>query len=199
MPDTLVTRTAAETRLESRRHDQGRDYAIFSPDGAYRYELTRRWGHGPNLLWVCLNPSTADAFTDDNTVKKIRKFTHRFAPRAGGLRIVNLFALRSTKPKELWKHPDPVGPLGGLHLLSAVHAAHDDGLPIITAWGTHGAGHKDRPETLGRGDLVAAELAAAGIRMLCLGTTKDGHPKHPLYLADDTKLEPYTVKAVAHA
>lgn len=63
--------------------------------------------------------------------------------------------------------------------------------PVIAAWGTHGARND-------RGVRVAAELAGAGVRLLCLGATKDGHPRHPLYLAGDTKLEPFAVKAVAH-
>lgn len=186
--------------IQSRRHKGGTDYAVFSPDAAHahRYKLVRRWELGPTITWVCLNPSTADAFKDDATAAKIRKFTLRLAPRSGGLRIVNLFALRATDPAELWKHPDPVGPGNDETLRDTAEEAVRNGLPIIAAWGTHGAGHPKRPETIGRGLRVAEMFADAGVRMLCLGTNRDGSPKHPLYLAGNTALEPYTMKAVAH-
>lgn len=180
--------------IESRRHENGTDFAVFSPDRAYRYELTRRWGLGPRLLWICLNPSTADAMTDDPTVRRIRAFTRRFSPSSGGLRIVNLYALRATDPAALWRHNNPIGPAGDDMLHGAALASARNDMPVIAAWGTHGARND-------RGVRVAAELAAAGVRLLCLGTTKDGHPRHPrhpLYLAGDTALEPFAVKAVAH-
>lgn len=187
--------------IQSRRHKGGTDYAVFSPDAAHahRYKLVRRWGNGPTITWVCLNPSTADAFKDDATAAKIGKFTLRLAPRSGGLRIVNLFALRATDPSELWKHPDPIGPDNDSTLRNVAEESVRNELPIITAWGTHGAGHTRRPETLDRSLRVAEMFTDAGVRMLCLGTNKDGSPKRPLYLRDNTKLEPYTVKTVTHA
>lgn len=177
--------------LESRRHAHGTDFAILSPDRTYRYELGRRWSLGPLILWLMLNPSTADALTDDPTIRRVRAFTQRFAPSAGGLHVVNLYALRATDPAELWRHPDPVGPAGDDALHAAAGATARDGLPVIVAWGTHGT--RD-----GRGAKVATELAAAGVRMLCLGTTRNGQPRHPLYVKGDTPLVPYQVKADNH-
>src|SRR5258708_25884820 len=82
--------------------------AVLSDDLVYRYELTRRWDSRPMVTWVMLNPSIADAEVDDLTVTKCCGFTQRWG--WGGIRVVNLFALRATNPKELHDHPDPVGP-----------------------------------------------------------------------------------------
>lgn len=172
--------TALPRRVDRRRHMLGEDTALFSADRAYRYVLTRTWGDGQPVVWIMLNPSTADAFSEDPTSRRCRDFTRRLAPDAGGLVIVNLYSLRATDPAELWTHPDPVGPAGDYYLGSRAIS----GRLVIAAWGTHGARH-------GRGAQVAAELTAAGVKLWCLGVTKNGHPKHPLYLAGDTSLVPY--------
>lgn len=177
--------------VESRRHANGTDYAVFSPDRTYRYELARRWSLGPLILWLMLNPSTADAMSDDPTCRRLRAFTRRFAPSAGGFHVVNLYALRATDPTELWRHPDPVGPAGDDALHAAAGATAMDGLPVIVAWGMHGARND-------RGARVAADLAAARVRMLCLGTTQNGQPRHPLYVRGDTPLQPYLSEGATH-
>lgn len=82
--------------------------AVLSPCGRYRYELTRRWAPGPLVGWVMLNPSRADAHTDDPTVRRCVGFAHRWG--YGGLIIRNLYALRATDPAALADHLDPVGP-----------------------------------------------------------------------------------------
>lgn len=174
-------------RVDRRVHALGTDTASFSADGAYRYTLTRTWGDGPSVVWVCLNPSDADCFTDDPTIRRIKSFTKRLAPEAGGLVVVNLYGLCATDPAELWRHKDPVGPAGDYYLGSRASNMR----AVIAAWGVHGARNN-------RGAQVAAELTAAGVELLCLGTTAGGHPRHPLYLKGDTALEPYTAKADAH-
>lgn len=165
------------------RHDHlaGVDRAAFSPDGDYRYALFRRWGSGPTICWLMLNPSTADAFRSDRTLTKCIGFTQR-AGDYGGLVIVNLYALRSTDPAKLWTHKDPIGPLGEQFIQSQAAGRTS----VIAAWGTDGARN-------GRGHAVADMLAEAGVTLLCLGTNRDGTPKHPLYLRGDTSLVPYRV------
>lgn len=169
---------------DRRDHLAGADKATFSPCREYRYMLSRRWGHGPTLCWVMLNPSTADAFREDNTSRKITGFTKR-AGNFGGLVIVNLFSLRSTDPRVLKTHPDPIGPLGDQFIQSQASGRGH----VIAAWGAHGA--RD-----GRGDQVAAMLADAGVTLHCLGVTRDGQPKHPLYLDGDTPFQTYQVREV---
>jgi len=171
------------------RHDHtaGANKATFSPDGDYRYALFRRWGHGPTLCWLMLNPSTANAFREDNTSRRVIHFTKQ-AGNYGGLVIVNLFALRSTNPAALWRHKDPIGPLGDQFIQTQAAGRAN----VIAAWGTHGTRN-------GRGQHVAGMLADAGVRLHCLGTNGDGSPKHPLFVHGDTPLVPYRAGVTCHA
>lgn len=143
--------------------------AVISDDSRYRYLLTRRWAmHGKTVGFICLNPSTADASSDDPTVRKCV----RMAKRWGGakLLIANLFAFRSTDPANLHSAIDPVGPEND-EWLSRVAAESDI---LVAAWGTNGA-------LLGRNDEVAARFCN---KLHALRLTKDGHPSHPLYLPE---------------
>lgn len=166
-------------------HLAGVDRAAFSPDRTYRYGPFRRWGDGPTLCWVMLNPSTADAFREDATSRRVRSFTRRLG-RYGGLVIVNLYSLRSTDPRNLWTHPDPIGPLGDKFLMEQAGCRTS----VIAAWGTHGARNN-------RGQLVADKLAACGVTLHCLGVTGNGQPRHPLYTRADTPLQPYQARQVS--
>ena len=45
--------------------------AVISDCGLYRYKLSRHWEQGlQRLVFIGLNPSTADAIEDDPTVRK---------------------------------------------------------------------------------------------------------------------------------
>lgn len=146
--------------------------ARLSLDGVYRYELGRRWGGGPPVCWVMLNPSTADAAVDDRTIRKCMKFTRTWGRSA--LVVVNLFAFRATKPAAMKAAADPVGPENDDAILAAV----DGAALTIVAWGAHGS-------LLGRGPAVAAMLEE--VPLYALATNDDGSPQHPLYIKDDTK------------
>ncbi len=157
--------------------------ALFSECGAYRYTLSRIWdGSSTKALWIMLNPSTASADVDDRTVRRTQDFARQWG--FGGVVIANLFALRSTDPKALYSHPDPVGPMNNRTLLEL--ATRADVGAVVAAWGAHGKLHgRDRAVD----DLLRG---VAAVRLLCLGTTKDGHPRHPLYVAGATPLEPWS-------
>jgi hypothetical protein len=149
--------------------------AAFSPCRIYRYALSRVWDSNlPTVLFVGLNPSTADERNDDPTIRRCIGFARRW--NLGGLVMVNLFAFRSTRPSILLAAADPVGPANDMHILAAARTAER----IVLAWGTCGA-------HLGRDRTVLAMLPDAD----CLGTTKHGHPKHPLYLKGNTRLRPF--------
>ncbi|HVT78430.1 MAG TPA: DUF1643 domain-containing protein [Acidimicrobiales bacterium] len=152
--------------------------ATYSPCKTWRYTL-RRTPAQPRLVdapkrvicWVMLNPSTATEHEDDPTVRRTQTFA-----RAWGydeVIVCNLFALRSTDPAALYTHPDPVGPDND----DAIASVLADAELAIAAWGVHGELNRRADEFLAR---------HASVRWHCLGTTKHGHPRHPLYVRGDT-------------
>ena len=169
--------------------------AIFSSDGRYRYALTRAWGDegptlsSPVLYWVMLNPSSAGALKDDNTIRRCRGFAQRDG--FSGMVVVNLYALVATKPKALRTAEDPVGPTNDLFLGAVARLAAREGSMLVAAWGGSGGAASQR-----RTDEVLAVLRAHG-PVLCLGATQDERPYHPLRLAKSTPIVPYRDAKVA--
>lgn len=155
--------------------------ALFSPCGNYRYRLTRVWDDRPPLVFVMLNPSRADAAVDDPTMRRCIGFAERLG--FGGMTALNLFAWRTPYPPDLRTVADPVGPDNGMHLADAMRG----GGTIVAAWGVHGA-------LDGRGEMFRALAREAGVPLSCLGTTKDGHPRHPLYVRNTQTLERFVEK-----
>ena len=143
-------------------------WAEISPCGRWRYALARRWGAGPGLLCVLLNPSVADAERDDPTL--LRCVTRARGLGFGGLRIVNLFAWRTTDPAALRRAADPVGPGNDAALLRGMRWAD----AILCGWGATGV--------LGGRD-AAVRLLLGRRALWHLGLTAGGQPRHPLYLA----------------
>lgn len=156
--------------------------ARFSDCGAYRYDLVRAWGPEPKVLWIMLNPSTAAADVDDPTVRRTQTFARAWG--YGGVVVCNLFALRSTDPRALYAHPDPEGPENDRTLTRWATSVLIG--RTVVAWGVHGALDD-------RGARVAQLLANVGVDQWCLGTTKAGHPRHPLYVKGGTILRPFTI------
>ena len=146
--------------------------ASFSRDGRYRYALGREWGEGPTLTWVMLNPSTADHRRDDPTIRRCMAFSRAWG--FGGLRVVNLFALRATSPRALLDASDPIGPRGSRVLRESLGSAEG----VVAAWGNV------HPRLVSRAD-AARPLLPHGA--WCLGTTRRGEPLHPLYVRGGTE------------
>lgn len=148
--------------------------AVLSPCRRYRWSLTRTWDQGEmnseRVMFVGLNPSTADETEDDATIRKCMSFAKSWGYT--GLVMTNLFAYRATEPKDMLKAGDPVGLANNAHLLREANFAS----LLVAAWGTHG-GHLAR-------NAAVRELLP---NLHHLGLTKDGHPRHPLYLKGDTK------------
>lgn len=153
--------------------------AVLDDTGTYRYLLTRIWDPSrPPAVWIMLNPSVADATRTDQTLGRTISFSH--AAGAGGVCLVNLFALRSTDPRALRTHREPVGP----HNDSFIRQAARTGSPVVAAWGAQGV-------HMGRAADITARLLGDGITLHCLGTTSHGQPRHPLYVAGAQPLIPY--------
>lgn len=156
--------------------------ADISPCGTYRYWLERKWSIAAPQVFVMLNPSTADANEDDPTIRRCKGFAEREG--AGGIVVVNLFAFRATDPKELDSAADPIGPANSLAIGNAMLLAKVCKRPMICAWGAN----KHAPKEADRLERRAADF---DVELVCLGQTKAGAPKHPLYIKSDQPLVGY--------
>lgn len=152
--------------------------ARFSPCGRYRYLLWRIWDEDrPPAVFVMLNPSTADEIDNDPTVERCQRRAKALG--FGGLRVVNIFGLRSTDPQALYSDKDPIGPENDETILEATIGA---GI-VICAWGTHG-------NFLGRGLQVLSLFRRVGVMPYCLQLNADGTPTHPLYVGYEVLPQP---------
>lgn len=153
-----------------------RKSAIFSPCGSYRYELRRIWNDAlPPYVAGMLNPSIADHEIDDPTISRNWKRAEMLG--CGSLIVWNLGAGRATLPT-VWKAmADPIGPDNDSHIRRILSECRDRGGVAMVGWGASGS-------FLGRDKAAVAIAAEVGIKFRCLGTTKAGHPRHPLYVAN---------------
>ena len=156
--------------------------AIFDATRTYRYVLWRVWGpsDAPLLHTIGLNPSTADEHTDDPTIRRCIGFAKALG--CGGLIMTNLFALRTTDPKLLRTHGDPVGIETTSRIVQCAHLAYPG--RTVCAWGASLPAYWRN-----RGERITQELRVARIPLWCWGRTKAGQPRHPLYLPADAVLE----------
>lgn len=161
---------------------------IFSPCRKYRYTLWRDWQFDlfqatdsdqlrrrtQYVQFIGLNPSTADETKDDPTIRRCIGFAKAWG--YGALCMTNMFAFRATDPAVMKQQENPVGEHNHSTLLKCASKA---GI-VIAAWGTHG--------TFRNHDLnVKQWMSSIGVQLYHLGLSKDGHPKHPLYLKADIK------------
>lgn len=141
-------------------------FAHLSGDGKYRYTLDRIWEVDKIYInVVMLNPSTATHLVDDATIRRLVGFGQRRG--YGGMHVCNLFAFRATNPKQLAMVEDPVGPMNNYYL-DQIRGW------VLCAWGRHP--YQDRVQ------FVTQLLKRNGCKLVCLGKTKEGYPKHPVRL-----------------
>ena len=149
----------------------------FSSCRRYRYSLRRdlspMFPGDEAVMFVCLNPSTANEHLNDPTIRRCMGFAQRWG--YGTLFVTNLSPLRATDPSELkaaGPEPEDVAEENRQALAEGAMAAGR----IVAAWGTHGVwGGRDRAALQALGPWVH--------KLYCLRLTKDGHPQHPLYVA----------------
>lgn len=184
--------------------DWGAALAVFSPDRLYRYALARTWDAGlPACAFLMLNPSTADAFRVDPTVRRCLGFARDWG--CGSLLVLNVFALRSTDPTALYGHLDPTGPENDRLIAESLRLWQPSHL--VAGWGKHAhaldEGGYRRPRRQ-QGPVAWVSRAQEVVamhedRLLALHVNGDGSPKHPLYIAADAIPRPYPLDPAAKA
>ena len=149
--------------------------ANISKDKIYRYTLSRTWDSTkPTVLFIGLNPSIADENIDDPTITRCINFAKDWG--YGTLLMANLFAFRSTYPKEIYLIDDPIGKDNDYYLLECVKQSD----LIIACWGNNGT-YMDREK-------IIKELVP---NLYCLQKNKNGTPHHPLRLPRDINPIPF--------
>ncbi|WP_082167388.1 DUF1643 domain-containing protein [Methylobacterium aquaticum] len=162
--------------------------AVISACGLYRYRLERviegALQAAPSIAWIMVNPSTADAAKDDQTIKKVRGFS-RLAG-AGRIVVGNLFAFRSKDVRLLRDASDPIGPENDTHLRAIIQGSEI----VVVAWGSLGKLPRSLRERWR--DVVRI---ADGKTLMCIGIAKDGHPLHPQMEGYANVLRPWLTPA----
>ena len=150
--------------------------ATFSDCRKYRYALSRTWnGKKKTILFIGLNPSTANEKIDDPTIRRCINYAQNWG--YGSLLMVNLFAYRATMPSELKNVKNPIGNDNDLHIIELSKKADI----AVAAWGNEGS-------LLNRDKEVKKILP----NLMCLKINKSGQPAHPLYQKKDLKLIKYS-------
>lgn len=160
--------------------------AIISPCERYRYHLVRTWDAAkPPMIFVMLNPSTADHMQDDPTIRKCIGFARKY--NCGAVEVFNLFAYRATKPADLKAAGWDVGPRNDSIILTRLHAIKQrwGNIAVVLAWGANARG---RPQ---RAIEMVYKLQDNGYRLQCLKLLDDNTPAHPLMLPYSCDLQPY--------
>jgi hypothetical protein len=174
-----MPRSASRSPVSSSTDYEERSAEV-SPCGTFRYLLNRRWRPGNrNLVFIMLNPSTADAVLDDPTIRRCR----RIAKSAGyyALSVVNLFAYRATDPRELIRQGD-LSPVGSGNDEWIRRITHQGTPTVAVAWGCYGARYRERAHFV---------VGLVQRPVFCLGVTKTGQPRHPLLVPASQALVPW--------
>lgn len=153
--------------------------AVISDCQKFRYRLWRRWNFQlPRLMFIMLNPSTADATLDDATIRKCIGFATRLG--YGGIEVCNLYAFRATDPRDLKAAGYPIGDKNDGVITGVSETVSGDWGHVVAAWG---ANAQDK-----RADEVRWLCLMNGVPLYHLGLTKDGQPRHPLMLPYSAEL-----------
>ena len=153
--------------------------AVISDCGTYRWWLSRIWDRDrPRVSITGLNPSKADAETNDATIRSDTRLLDALG--FGGFEKTNLYGFRVTDPSALLRTRDPTG----RENFDAIRGAVDRCDTVVAAWGANPMASDTQI------DLIWEMLRRNG-SVYCFGTTKSGAPKHPLYLKTGTPLVVY--------
>lgn len=158
------------------RHEADHDMAAgVSSCGIYRWWLWRRWSRNlPLIIWIMMNPSTADHRKNDPTIWKVTRYSTRWG--YGAALILNIYAFRSSKPENLPQVlREAVGRSNDWWIKTLFTFAVRKKVPVVCAWGVK---HVDR------GRQVRQIAAGLGLELQCLEVALNGEPKHPRFLSE---------------
>ena len=160
--------------------------AALSSCGCYRWNLSRKFDNSKKkLIFIGLNPSTANADKNDATIRRILKFASVWD--FGSIVVINLFARISESPKLLRKCKDPIGKLNDFELDKRIsYWANHPTCKLWLGWGVNGS-FKNRDE------VILKKIRLLGKRPFAIDVTKRGYPRHPLYVSRNKVLEPYNI------
>ena len=169
-------------------------FCLFSKCGSYRWILKRELLTGKKtVIFIGVNPSKANALNSDRTIIRIINFCSKWNYK--NIYVINLFGLISRSPSQLTKSIDPVGKNNDLITLKALEFWRKN----INCDLWLGCGDKGE---LYRRDLVVLKLIKNlssfelkennhSRRVLSLGFSKKGNPRHPLYMPKESFLKPF--------
>lgn len=159
--------------------------AHFSVDRVYRYLLWRVWDERKGIIcFIGLNPSTANEQTDDNTIRRLVHFTEQGG--FGGFCIVNLFSFRARDFDDVKSSDFPIGKKTNSYIKRYATKAN----LVCLMWGGKGPYmNRDKDVLKMLKDLKIDPF------LVCLGETKKGNPKHPLYLRNETPMRDFHGRA----
>lgn len=149
--------------------------AGLSSDGVYRWWLTRVWDPSKKLvIWVMMNPSTADHRKNDPTILKVIRYAKRWG--YGGVLVLNIFAFRSSKPENMPQDEQAaIGRSNDWWIRTIFTHAKRKKLKVVCAWGV---------KYQNRGHQIRQLAADAGLTLSCLEVALNGEPKHPRFLSE---------------
>ncbi len=151
--------------------------AVMNEDRTHRFLLWNFWDSEPRMLFIGLNPSTANEVEDDPTIHRLCDFAQKWG--YGGLYACNLYSQVTPYPEEL-------------KLKTALHPANIPAIQMavglskltVCGWG-------DGIEKVAWRESRVHTVWQLLSHPYCFGLTKSGNPKHPLYLPGDSKLESF--------
>lgn len=151
--------------------------AELSQCGQYRYKLWRIWDDSQKkVLFIMLNPSTADACNNDATITRCTNFVKDWG--YGGFYVGNLYPFRSKNPSDLLKCVNPLGENNNSYLKEMALISD----MIVCAWGNSATINK-----LNKKHPDYRPLENLNKPLYYLQLSNDGTPKHPLYLPKTLK------------
>lgn len=190
MLDPFAVPTLSPPVVERCSRDGRYGIAVFSDpesEGApsrFRHLLAWFWDWSrPVLFVIMLNPSTAGAFDDDQTMRKVIGFARRFG--YGAVVVVNQSDFRATNPADAKAAGWPRTGYNDRLIRMVLNDLRPGEMvrDILCAWGNHGP--KMSSWATGR-------PRHPNVRLRHIGITKAGRPEHPCMPSYDRQLQEWS-------